>query len=253
MPNETKPPLPWFQIECEVRAGLIPVNKIAKKYGCSHTAIYKHCKKYKIRRDLRKPIRDAVVRESAKEIVTLGRRGSYKSTKDTAELVANAHKPDEQQKLVDAVAIEIQQLLASHREGIRRLRELEFKLIERIYGDPKKEWVGQFKGEIITHQQDIPATELAQAASALANVQTKRGSSWSVKRLASSMRSLTTTRNTESMSSTTEAPRAMATNPEQGSLNRWQLTAECGSQTLIHGSATFTAIIIRAGRREDMS
>lgn len=174
MPNETKPPLPWFQIECEVRAGLIPVNKIAKKYGCSHTAIYKHCKKYKIRRDLRKPIRDAVVRESAKEIVTLGRRGSYKSTKDTAELVANAHKPDEQQKLVDAVAIEIQQLLASHREGIRRLRELEFKLIERIYGDPKKEWVGQFKGEIITHQQDIPATELAQAASALANVQTKR-------------------------------------------------------------------------------
>jgi hypothetical protein len=144
----------WEAIEGEYRTGQLSNVEIAKQHGISEGYIRKRAAQYGWKKDLaakvRKAVKERLVRDEVRE----------------------PNATDEE--IEDAAVERGVELLKSHRKDIKALREAEAKLIKEIFGDPKKTWVGQFQGKVITKTFSITATERSSALQALAGVQHKR-------------------------------------------------------------------------------
>lgn len=144
----------WEAIEREYRAGQLSIKEVARRYGCSDTAIRKKAKKLGWERDLASAIRDKVRNKLVREEVRGG----------------NVSEPE----LIEQAAERGAQVVLTHRKDINRLRDLEAAFLEELSGSPTKLYITQYQGEIVSAEVGIPVTDKSAALNNLANVQHKR-------------------------------------------------------------------------------
>jgi len=144
----------WEAIEREYRAGQLSNVQIGKNYGVSESAIRKKANQKGWKKDLAKKVREAV-RE-----------------KLVREEVRDPNADDDQ--IVEEKAQRGFEVVISHRRDIAALRELESGLIAELQDHPTKLYITQYQGEIVEKELGLTASERAQAANNLANVQHKR-------------------------------------------------------------------------------
>lgn len=148
--------LDWEGIERDFRAGILSIIEIARRNGCSDAAIHRKAKQFGWTRALDDKVR---LRARAK----LVRDELRKASAETSD-----------EDVIEEAAETIAAIQRLHRKDIRQLRELESKLIAELLGDPTKLYVTQYQGEIVEKELCLTASERAQAANNLANVQHKR-------------------------------------------------------------------------------
>lgn len=145
----------WVAIEREYRAGVISIRAIAAKYDLSDAAIRKKAKNELWERDLATAVREKVranlVRKQVRE-----------------------HNAEDDAEAIEAAAAVGVAVIESHRGDIRRLRELEQKLLTELENNPTKLYIAQYQGNIIEKEVGIAVTDRASALQALAGVQHKR-------------------------------------------------------------------------------
>ena len=144
----------WESIEKEFRAGQLSNVEIGKRHGVSEGAIRKKAKKFGWKKDLLKKVQ-ATVREK------LVREAVRKPNANDEEIVQGAS--DQGVKIIKL-----------HRKDITKLKKVEQKILKELDDKPKKVWVGQFQGKVITKTLEITITDRAQTLNNLANVQHKR-------------------------------------------------------------------------------
>ena len=152
----TKRKIDWEAITREYRAGQLSVSEIARKFDCRRETISRKMAELKIARDLSGSVKKAT---------------ASKVTKITSQVTGDNVTDEE---IINAAAERSKDVILSHRKDINSLRELEAKLIDKIYNDPTKLYLAQYQGEIIEKTVLLTASELAMAANNLANVQNKR-------------------------------------------------------------------------------
>lgn len=157
---EPRKDIDWEAIQSEYRAGLLSVRQIGRLHGVSHTLINRRVKKHpnQWKRDLSKRVRVAI----ARKIVTTAVSDDDVSTLGTED------------EIVEAAAERSIQVIREHKKSIMALAQLEAKLMTELNDTPKKEWIGQYQGKILTKTVDITATEKLTALHALASAQEKR-------------------------------------------------------------------------------
>ena len=144
----------WETIEAEYRAGQLSIREIARQNNCSAPAILKKAKLNGWKRDLTKKVQQLV------------------NTKLVNDGVNDNNANDDE--IIETMASRNVAAIRLMRQDIEKLRQVEQKFIDELSGDPKKTWVGQYKGEIVEKEYDLTVTERAIAAANLANVQHKR-------------------------------------------------------------------------------
>jgi hypothetical protein len=153
----------WPAIEREYRTGIYSNAELARTYGVDRTAISKRASRHGWKRDLSARVRERTRQKIVTDDVTDVTGGNAKDEEEFTE-----------EEIVEAAARTRVYLLRDHRKDISALRKAETELIKEIDGKPKKTWVGQFQGKVITKSFGIAATERASALQALAGVQHKR-------------------------------------------------------------------------------
>lgn len=144
----------WEAIEQEVYSGQLSLKEIARQYDCSDTAIRKKMKKEGWKRPLSKRVREKV-REN---LVRAEVRDPNATDREIIE--KNAQRGSN--------------LVLLHRKDILALRNLEADLIAELQDKPTKLYLAQYQGRIVEKIVGLTASERAQAANNLANVQHKR-------------------------------------------------------------------------------
>jgi predicted DNA-binding protein YlxM (UPF0122 family) len=148
----------WEKIRMQVRADRLSIKEIARQHGISDAAIHQKRRRdekngISWKKNLSKKIRDRINEEVSANV--------------------SANDMNDEEIIESAAAIGIA-LIRDHRNDIKKLRELETKLIDELSNKPTKLYIAQYKGDIIEKELDITATERAAAANNLANVQHKR-------------------------------------------------------------------------------
>jgi hypothetical protein len=146
----------WESIEKEYRAGQLSIREIARQHSCSDAAIHKKAKLKGWERDLTKRIQQRV------------------STKLVSEEVSDANANQNENEIIEEMANRNVAAIKLMRQDIENLRVIEQRYINELNGEPKKLWIGQYKGEIVEKEVSLTVTERAIAAANLANVQHKR-------------------------------------------------------------------------------
>lgn len=140
------------KIERLYRAGQMSVREIAANIGCSHTYIQQLARKHGWQRDLSHLVKQEIAN---KLVAKLAKTGNDAETVDIASDIGVA-------------------IVESHRKDIKRLRDLETKLVKAVAGNPTKLYLAQYQGNVVEKEVALTASECAQAANNLANVQEKR-------------------------------------------------------------------------------
>lgn len=154
--TDTKKPrkiIDWESIEEEFRAGQLSVAEIARRFETTHQAIFNRAK------------RKGWVRNLA---VNVARRARHKLVADIADRDAT------DTEIIEAASERSASVVRLHRQDIAKLKDMEQKLLSELGDNPKKTWVGQYQGEVITKDLSITVTDRCQALNNLANVQHKR-------------------------------------------------------------------------------
>ena len=151
----------WDTIRNEYRTGTYSDSELARRHGCSRTAIQKRVKKEGWKRDLSKAVRQSVKAKLIEEDAKVAR-----------EVAGRNARTDKDE--IDRAADTRLEVIRLHRKDIAALRALETKLIEDLSGNPKKLYITQYRGEIIEKEVALTASERAMATNNLANVQHKR-------------------------------------------------------------------------------
>lgn len=148
----------WDIIRKEVVAGQLSIKEIARRHGCSDTAIRKKSKNLGWERNLAGAVREQVRNKLVREV-----RGE------------NARATNEE--VIDAAAERGASVVRSHRADITSLRTLEQKLLEELGSDnspPTKVHITSYLGIVTQTVLGITVTERIAALQALANAQHKR-------------------------------------------------------------------------------
>ena len=148
----------WEAIQREYRASILSVREIAGMYGISHVAILKRAKKEpeEWKRDLTKRVQAALARKLV-----------------TAKVTSKITIADEE-TIIEEAADRALVVIKRHRRSIAKLDDTKAKLLKELHNNPKKLWIGQFQGKILTKQVSIAVTERATALLALAGVEERR-------------------------------------------------------------------------------
>jgi len=155
----------WEKIEAEYRAGALSVREIGKRNGVSHTGINKRAKGKGWTRNLINKVRAAVATKLVAKSVATG------NAREEVETGINEKRDDE---IIDRASDEIVQVVELHREDIKALRRLELKLLAELGDKPKKLYMAQYQGDIVSKEVMLTVSERAAALRDLANVQHKR-------------------------------------------------------------------------------
>lgn len=140
------------KIERLYKAGQLSNREIASQVGCSHTYVQKLARKHNWKRSLTHLVK--------KEIEN--------------KLVSRVSNAVSDVETIDAASDLGVAVIESHRKDIKRLRDLEAKLIKMVGDEPKKFYTTQYQGQIVQEELDMTATELAQATNNLSAVQERR-------------------------------------------------------------------------------
>lgn len=144
----------WERVENEYRAGVLSIREIARQHEISESNIRRKAQAENWNRDLtekvRKKVRDKLMRTQVRT----------PNASDNEVIEENSN--------IQVAVINL------HRKDIAALRELEAQLVEELKNEPTKLWIGQYQGEIVKKVVGLTASERAQAANNLANVQHKR-------------------------------------------------------------------------------
>jgi len=153
MAKEKKKP-DWEAIEKDVRAGVLSIREISRRYKCPESTIRKKIKDFGWERSLVDR-----VRERAQEKL----------------LRRNMRKPNAtDEEIVEEKSEEVAAVLESHRGDIAKMKMVEQTLLSELEDNPTKLWIGQYQGKVIEKIVAIAVTERAAALNNLANVQHKR-------------------------------------------------------------------------------
>ncbi|WP_136810003.1 hypothetical protein [Desulfosediminicola flagellatus] len=147
----------WELIEREYRTNMYSDAELARRHGCSRTAIQKHAKTGKWARDLSSAVRQAA---NAKLVqVDAQVAGCYTMLDSEA---------------IDRASSTRVEVIKSHRKDINRLRDLESRMVSDLGDCPQKTYITQFQGQIIKQDVMIAITERATALNNLVNVMHRR-------------------------------------------------------------------------------
>ena len=144
----------WDAIEKDYRAGVISIRAIGRTFFVSEAMIRKKAKQEGWKRDLsgkvKQRVQDKLVRGAVRK--------------------SDAHEAE----IIEESANQVVRIIECHRADIRRLRDLEQKILRELEGNPEKIYITSRDGEIVTKTYPVPVTEKAAALNNLANVQHKR-------------------------------------------------------------------------------
>jgi hypothetical protein len=153
----------WEVIREAYVAGQLSVKEIARRHGCSDTAINKKARELGWKRHLSDRVRDQVREKLVRGQVCSSNTG------------ANQQKTDDQ--IIDEASDIGVHISLLQRDDIRRLRSLEQRFLAEL-GDkdnpPKKAHVSAFQGDVTVTTLLVTSPEKCAALQALANVQHKR-------------------------------------------------------------------------------
>lgn len=142
----------WQDIKDLWDAGRLSIAAIAKNFG----------------------ITDAAIHRCAKRNNWTPRRLDDKVRLETARKLVGQTNKKTDEEIIDDAATEAAALILSHRKDIKKLRDLENKLLIELGEAPHKTWVGQHQGEVVTHDLFLTASEKSTALKNLAGVQNTR-------------------------------------------------------------------------------
>lgn len=144
----------WEAIEKDVRAGVLSIREVSRRFKCPESSIRAKMKEFGWERSLVDR-----VRERAQEKVL--RNGLRKSNATDEEIIEEKSE-------------EVARVLLSHRRDIVKMKQAEQNILAELEDNPTKLWIGQYQGKIIQKEIGIAVTERAAALNNLANVQHKR-------------------------------------------------------------------------------
>ena len=144
----------WPAIQKEYIADQLSNCEISRKYGAPESSIRYRAKKYNWKKTLGKKVREQVREKLLRE--------------DLRESNINDNE------VIDHAAERGKNVVLSQRRDIKKLRDLEEKLLAELHDNPTKLYMAQYQGEVIHKEVGIPVTEKSQALNNLANVQHKR-------------------------------------------------------------------------------
>jgi transposase-like protein len=157
--NGNAPRYDWEAIERDYVAGQISIREIARQHGCNDAAIHRKARRLGWERDL-----SAVVRKTVRSKLA---RSGVSSARVSKRKVSD-------KEIIEQAAERGAQVVSLQRKDIASLRELEEQLIAELKDGPKKLYITQYQGEIVSKEVSLTVAERAQAANNLANVQHKR-------------------------------------------------------------------------------
>ena len=161
----------WEAIWVDYRAGIISVREVARKHNIDHAYLLRKAKELGVERDLTAKIKQAAKIKLAKRAV---KKPTKKVTKKSPKHVENPVTTQDANQIIEEKSDELLEIQILHRRDIRALRNEEQRLLAELGDDPKKLWVGQYKGEIVTKEFKIAVTERASALQSLASAMHKR-------------------------------------------------------------------------------
>ncbi len=147
----------WELIEREYRTNMYSDAELARRHGCSRTAIQKHAKTGKWSRDLSSAVR---------------RAANAKLVQEDTQVIGCYTMLDSE--AIDRASDTRVEVIKSHRRDINRLRDLEVGMISDMGNSPQKTHITQFQGQIIKQDVRLAVTERSAALNNLANVMHKR-------------------------------------------------------------------------------
>jgi hypothetical protein len=154
--------LDWEIIREEFIAGQLSIKEIARRHGCSDTAIHKKARELQWQRNLSARVREQV-REKLVRVVC----GDN----------ANANQPATDDQIVEAAADRGAEVVRLNRVDINNLRALEQRLLAEL-GDasdpPMKVHVSAHQGQVTLTPLLVTTTEKCAAFLALASATHKR-------------------------------------------------------------------------------
>ena len=139
----------WEEIERHYRMG-IKAPDLSKMFGPSPAAIYKNAK------------RDGWVVDASEEV----------RVRTSNRLISKKKIPSKED--IENVAEENVSIILAHRTDIKKLREIEQKLLVELGEKPTKLYITQHKGVIVSKKCTLTVSEKAAALNQLASTMTKR-------------------------------------------------------------------------------
>jgi len=171
----------WDTIRREYSTGQFSPMELARRHGCSHTAIGKRVKKELWVRDnsaeVRRIAQARLIQEDAKVAEGLGESCMVSSE------VSSDETRETNRKLLSSIDLEQRELelaaetrvavLRSHRKDLSQLRALEEELVIKMRA-AKVTKVFCYKGQIVSRDFEVCDTDKAAAAAQLASCMHKR-------------------------------------------------------------------------------
>jgi len=147
----------WEIIREEVVAGQLSLKEIARRNGCSDTAIRKKIKENGWKRNLSEKVLAQVRNKLVREV--------------------RENRPATDEEIIDAAAERGAAIIRAQRADIERLRTIEMKFLGELDDEenpPTKPYCSSGPLGVTITPVDIPVTERASALQALSSVQHKR-------------------------------------------------------------------------------
>lgn len=151
----------WLPIEREYAAGQLSRAEISRRFSVSRPAIEKHMNA------------EQIAYGSAAESVRSKAQAKLISDPDGLE-VAGEVAGLQPAEAVEVAARRSAEVVRSHRRDIQQLREKEEILLEELFDNPTKLWIGQYQGEIIEKEVYLAVTDRITAFSNLTNARKTR-------------------------------------------------------------------------------
>lgn len=153
---DTRKTIDWEKGEKLYRLGQLSSAEIGKQIGCSTSTVIRHMEKLGIARDMA-----AEVLRRTQEAIATQRNAQCNVAQVTEEDIQGA------------VSTNIA-LVMSHRADLRRIAEIESKLIDELDNDPTKLYVAQYQGGVVEKEMALTVTEKSTTLANLMSVRSKR-------------------------------------------------------------------------------
>jgi hypothetical protein len=157
-----KKKIDWEKGEKLYRLRGLPAAEVGRILGCATSTVTRHMTSRGITQDL---VEEVQQRTRTALATTLNATGVATQRNAPVDITEN--------DIDDAVNANIA-LVISHRRDLAELQDVESSLMAELKDKPKKSYVGNYKGKIITKELDLTVTEKASTLSSLTTVMTKR-------------------------------------------------------------------------------
>lgn len=148
----------WKIVEGEWVAGQLDRAEISRRYKVDRKTVRSHMKKYGLEYGSGRNLVNAKIQA---KLIANSKAPSKAPSRGFAESIENAAD-------IGVAVIEL------HRNDIQQLREKEELLLEELFDNPTKLWIGQYQGEIVEKEVGIAVTDRITAFTNLTNARKTR-------------------------------------------------------------------------------